>query len=137
MRWATTFALTAVLVIGLTPGSASAATKEMRNTGDYAIGAIQVFDGTYAQGGGRYDALIPPGRFSGWASTDGIYIGPGWCVRRRFWLSGTEASPPGPAQLGDPKIHYGGANGLWVRFHSEIGVDIKALPYSHPDCWNE
>ncbi|MEO3925253.1 hypothetical protein ABGB07_15485 [Micromonosporaceae bacterium B7E4] len=131
VRWASTIALTAALLISLTPTAASAASREVRNTGAYAIGAIQVFDGQYSQG--AYDALIPPNRFSGWASTAGIYVGPGYCVRARKWLAGTEAFPPAPSQLDNPFIVHGPA---YVELFSSIGFDVRALPLSDPLCWN-
>ncbi|MDG4825093.1 hypothetical protein O7635_24870 [Asanoa sp. WMMD1127] len=122
-----------MLLVSLTPGAALADSKEIRNTGRYAIGAVKDFDGYFDQG--KYDALIPPGRFSGWASTAGIWIGPNYCVRVRYWRSGTEANPPGPAQLTDPSIAYGGSKGKYQSLTTHIGVDVRALPYSEPDCW--
>lgn len=133
LRWASTIALTAALLISLTPTGASAASREIRNTGAYGIGAIQVFDGSYSQGGGLYDAVIPPNRFSGWASTAGIYVGPNYCVRARRWLSGTEAFPPAPSQLADPFIVHGPA---YVELFSSIGFDVRALPLSNSLCWS-
>ncbi|MGX7671329.1 hypothetical protein [Plantactinospora sp. DSM 117369] len=134
VKLASTIALTAALLVGLTPAAASAASREIRNTGTYAIGAIQVFDGQYAQG--NYDALIPPGRFSGWASTAGIWIGPGYCVRFREWLSGTEASPPGPSQLGNPFIHLGPGYVHLAVNYTALGFDVRALPLSNSLCYN-
>jgi hypothetical protein len=126
--------LVAACLVSVTPGAASADSKEVRNTGAYAIGAVQVFDGYFAQG--KYDALIPPGRFSGWANTAGIWVGPNYCVRARYWNSGSEAFPPQPSQLEKVWIIYGGTTGKYQAFYSTIGVDVKALPYSDPACWD-
>jgi hypothetical protein len=131
-------AVTAALLTGLTPtaSAASAATNEVRNTGAIAIGAIQVFDGSYRNG--TYDDLIPAGRFSGYAHTAGFYVGPGYCVRVRGWLSGTQEFPPPPANLTDPIIVHGGTNGFQYDFRNSppvrVGYDVRALPSTDPGC---
>jgi hypothetical protein len=128
--WAPVIALVAGLLTCLTPSMASAAATEVRNTGTSYIGAIRVRDGVYKNG--TYDDLIPPGQFSGYPSTAGIYIGPGYCVRVRAWLAGTEQNPPRPDQLGPVSIYHGES---WLWFGSG-SRDIRALPLSDSRCWN-
>lgn len=138
--WAFIVALTIALLTGLSPpasaaaaltgetGStdAAAATWRVRNTGTVGVGAIQVWLGRgliYRQG--YYDAVIPGGQYSGWSSTEGFYVGPGYCLRVRFWAnaSGTELTDPliyGPEQ--------------WGPFGATYGIDIRALPLGNPLC---
>lgn len=134
--WAPVIALMATLVTCLTPSTASAAATEVRNTGTSYIGAIRTRDGVYKNG--TYDDLIPPGQFSGYPSTAGIYIGPGYCVRFRYWLWGTEANPPGPSGLSNPSIIRSEPhlfpNGRWVWFENS-SWDIRALPLSNNGCY--
>ena len=131
VKWASTIALTAALLVGLIPGVALASSPEVRNTGAYAIGAVHFWKGEgpqYAQG--LYDALIPPGHLSGWASTDGVYIGPGWCVRAQGWrnVNGSELSSWFNIYSGDTNgaTHYLGS--------PQCGMDVKAFPLSDPGC---
>ena len=94
--WAFMVALTVALVTGLSPAASASAVKtldvggadavaatwKVRNTGTIGVGAIRVWRGVgrfYQQGDGLYDAVIPAGRYSGWPSTEGFYIGPGYC----------------------------------------------------------
>ncbi|MDR7276354.1 hypothetical protein [Catenuloplanes atrovinosus] len=136
--WASVIAATAGLAAGLTsPATAAsraadAPVGEVRNTSEISVGAIQAKDGSYRHG--TYDDLIPPGRFSGYASTAGVYVGPGWCIRIRYWTSGTEQNPPQPHQLGDPRIYQGGDRGQQVWFQGGIGADVRALRSTHADC---
>jgi hypothetical protein len=138
LAWAPVIALVAGVLTFLTPGTASAAAVEVRNTGGYGIGAVQFRDGVYNVPG-KYDAVIPAGRFSGYPSTAGIYLGPGYCVRFRAWLRGTEQNPPGPGDLSDPAIiraepaTFPGGRHLWFDNGS---WDVKALPLSDSGCWN-
>ncbi|GGP52943.1 hypothetical protein GCM10010185_26330 [Saccharothrix coeruleofusca] len=122
---------------GLTPAaSASPTANEVRNTGTIGIGAIQVFDGQYKHPG-QYDDLIPGGRFSGYAHTAGLYVGPGFCVRLRGWLYGTEQNPPPPSGLTDPQLLPGGTSGAqWELSDAYPGFDARALPASDPGCQN-
>jgi hypothetical protein len=140
--WAFVVALTIAFLTGLSP-SASAATVstgdaggtsaaadswKVRNTGTVGVGAIRDWRGVgrhYQQGQGLYDAVIPGGRYSGWAYTEGFYIGPTHCLRLRAWenAAGTVLSDPvvyGPGQLGP----------VWALY----GFDIRAVPIGDPLC---
>jgi len=142
--WAFIVALTIALLTGLSPSAPAAAAStgetgntgkaallqawKVRNTGDVGVGAIQVWLGQgpyYQQGQGLYDAVIPAGQFSGWAFTQGFYVGPGYCLRTRHWTnaSGTSLGPVtrwGPGQLGP--------------FDTTYGIDIRAALQSSVLC---
>ncbi|MFJ1767873.1 hypothetical protein ACIOD2_46655 [Amycolatopsis sp. NPDC088138] len=135
MKWVSVAVLTAALLTGLTSAaSASPTANEVRNTGTIGIGAIEVFDNAYKHPG-QYDDLIPAGRFSGYAHTAGLYVGPGYCVRLRGWLYGTEQNPPPPSGLADPQILDGGPNGKqWILSDGFAGFDARALPATDPGC---
>lgn len=126
--WASAIALTAGLLT-LTPSAAHADATEVRNTGTVGIGAVQYRDGNYAIDG-KYDALMPGGRFSGYPSTAGIWVGPGYCVRIRGWLWGTEQNPPPPEGLTDPVVLKGNRH-VWFESGS---YDVKALLSTDPGC---
>jgi len=138
VKWVSLMALTAGLLASLTtpasaaPGAAPASVGEVHNTGAIDIGAIQFRDNDYKHD--TYDDLIPAGLFSGYPSTAGIYVGPGYCVRVRSWLAGTEQDPPDPDELSDPRIYQGGLNGVWVWFSGGIGRDVRALPSTDLGC---
>jgi hypothetical protein len=138
LKYAAAMGAMAILATGLTSAStasaAPAATNEVRNTGTLSVGAIQVFDGIYKNG--TYDDLIPPYRFSGYANTAGIYVGPGYCVRVRGWLRGTEQFPPSPADLSDPIIVHAGQYDFRNSPPVRVGYDVLALPESDPGCRN-
>lgn len=138
LAWAPIIALVAGILTFLTPTAASADAIEVRNTGSYDIGAIRWYDGVYNVPG-KYDALIPAGRFSGWPTTAGIYVGPGYCVRFRIWLRGTEQNPPGAGDLGEVNFFRADAfnfpNGRHLLFGNS-SWDVKALPLSNSGCWN-
>ncbi|WP_189243483.1 hypothetical protein [Planobispora rosea] len=133
MAWASATALAAALLASLTPSAseASVAATEVRNTSTISIGAVQYRDGQYKHHP-YYDDLIPPGRLSGYPSTAGVYIGPGYCVRLRYWLRGTEQNPPSPPDLSDPEVRRFPTGG-WVWFLSR-SWDVRALPLSDPGC---
>jgi hypothetical protein len=106
---------------------AAAATGTVRNTGTVGIGAIEVWrerGPIYRQG--LYDAVIPGGRISGWPSTGGIYVGPGYCVRLRYWRNSSGTV------LSDPEII--NVAGQWPLLDPVFGIDIRALSISHYDC---
>ncbi len=138
LAWAPVIALMAGILTVLTPGAASADALEVRNTGVYGIGAVQYWDGAYNVPG-KYDAVIPSGYFSGYPSTAAVYVGPGYCVRFRYWRSGTEQNPPEGDELSDPSIIRADAlhfpNGRHLQFASG-SWDVKALPLSNSGCWN-
>jgi hypothetical protein len=124
-------ALTAVAVIAsLTPTAASASTtssREVRNTGDIAIGAIQTWLGygdLYIRG--PYDDLIPAHQYSGYPSTAAIYVGSGYCVRRREWTNavGTELSPTASITRGPYQL----------ILTAKYGIDVRALPIGNSGC---
>lgn len=79
------------------------------NTGTIAIGALK--NVTSAPPGGRpYDDLIPPGRYSGYPFTAGVFVGEGHCLRIRYVLSGGGLSPvkrvQGPKTEPLGSLHY-------------------------------
>lgn len=132
--WASMVALAFALLAATAPAASAGtvaplATNSIRNTGTVGIGAIMAFDGVYKHGtvaaGNYYDDVIPGGRFSGYAYTSGMYIGPGYCVRVRGWLnsSGTDLGPVAVRLPG----HY--------EFNpAYVGFDIRALSLSNSLC---
>jgi hypothetical protein len=80
-----------VITAGVLPlssaGTAAAQpTNTVLNTGTIAIGALK--NVTSPPPGRPYDDLIPPGRYSGYPFTAGVYVGEGHCLRIRYVLSG-------------------------------------------------
>jgi hypothetical protein len=133
--WASATALTAIAIAIATsvmPTAASASPESspaVRNTGDYAIGAIDNWRG----GGplyrnGYYDDLIPAHQSSGYPSTGGFYVGPNFCVRGRTWLNSTGS------QLAAVHIFHGSVQVELEGF--TYGVDLRAYPTSNALCWN-
>ncbi|MFI7132071.1 hypothetical protein ACIBQ1_40785 [Nonomuraea sp. NPDC050153] len=128
MAWAAAIALTAGLLAGATPSAATASPtdNEVHNTGNVAVGAIQVWNTTacvYRQG--CYDDLIPAGQYSGYRYTAAIYIGDNYCGRIRYWLSGgglgpVDITPEGPG---------------WYRFNPvHPGFDVRGVPITSAGC---
>lgn len=154
LRWASALALAAAILATAAPASAAegrvAPAKEqaeapvlgttsqassaraaalsngVHNTSTIAIGAFEVYRGDgafYRQG--KYDALIPAGRYSGFPYTAGIYVGPGYCVRVRGWLPGGGLS----------HVEWGYGED-WVTFSTNYpGFDVRALPSNNSGCW--
>lgn len=137
--WAFVIALTVALLTGLAhPASASAAVAgkaddvgiatadEVRNTGSVGVGAIEFWQGRgYIYRQGWHDAVIPGGRRSGFASTDGFYVGPTHCLRLRGWMN------PIGTILTDPDI---APPGQWVFVAGYYGFDIRAVELGNPLC---
>lgn len=89
---------------------------------------MKIWHGTgrlYQQAQGLYDAVIPGGRNSGWASTEGFYVGPTHCLRVRGWENAAGTV------LMNPVVY---APGQWGMFWNEYGFDIRAVPLGDPLC---
>jgi hypothetical protein len=122
-RLAFTIALTAALLVSLTPqASAASAVNKIRNTGTISVGALK----SEASGNAPpyYDELIPPGMLSGYLYTYGIYVGDKYCVRVRHWLDSDGRNLSFPLIYTGPVI---------VTF-PEHNWDVRALPTSDELC---
>lgn len=123
MRWVAMIALAAAFLTSVTPTASAAPTltNRVHNTGDYYIGALSSLAGPHKNG--NYDDLIPPGAYSGYTYTAGIYIGPGFCGRFRSWTADGGLNPPWVIQ-GPYTVDLGVASG-W---------DVRALPLDNDLC---
>jgi hypothetical protein len=132
-RWASMIVLAAVaLSTILTPTTASAgaaSTPNVRNTGQIAIGAIQVWRGDGAKyRSGWYDELIPGNAYSGYPFTGAFYVGRDHCVRQRIWLNPTGTVLSNPTRWPGPDQ---------VVIDAVYGVDLRALPITHDLCQHD
>lgn len=138
LRWLSAVALAAAVVTSLmlpTAAGASATDNEVRNTGTSHIGGIDNWRGYGAiYANGYWDVLIAAGSFSGWRHTSGFYVGPGYCVRVRAWLYGTQQNPPPPSGLSNPVIVPSNSQAHFDN--APPGWDIRALPNSNSGCRN-
>lgn len=127
LKWAAAIAMGIALLMSATPAAsaAPAAAQPVNwvfNSGAVAVGAIQQFDGQYRHG--TYDDLIPVQKYSGYAYTAGLYIGPGYCL---VWQYHTGAGYT-------PIRRSWTAN--FVIDSSYPGVLFGAFPSNHPNCLN-
>ncbi|WP_328491649.1 hypothetical protein OHS59_02085 [Streptomyces sp. NBC_00414] len=129
-KWPHRAALLAATVIaaGVLPlssaGTAAAApTNTVLNTGTISIGALR--NVTSPPPGRPYDDLIPPGQYSGYPFTGGVYVGPDHCLRIRRVLSGGGTSDPRIVQ--GPKTE---------PLSSGINYEIRGLAKTNSLCRN-
>ncbi|MFD0689629.1 hypothetical protein [Actinomadura fibrosa] len=92
----------------------------VKNTGGVAIGALASFNLPHKNG--TYDDLIPSGQFSGYRFTVAVYIGPGYCLRERYYIRG---------ELGPVRIIQGPRE--WALYNGQ-SYEIRALPQGDPLC---
>ncbi|MFE7439678.1 hypothetical protein ACFU7X_04335 [Streptomyces chartreusis] len=102
-------------------GPASAQpTNTVLNTGTISIGALK--NVASPPPGRPYDDLIPPGQYSGYPFTAGVYVGPDHCLRIRYLESDGGTSYPkivkGPKTEPLSSLHY----------------EIRALPKTNELC---
>lgn len=126
--WASAIALTAGILTSVPPAASAASptANEVHNTGSYGIGAVRYVSHVHTPG--HYDALIPAGLYSGWPHTSYLYVGPGYCVRLRGWLSGGGLTQVQILTPGGP------TSGEWRLNDSYPGFDARALLLSDPGC---